>query len=83
MKLFIDGKEVPCNGSVTIVHEDQIIDQEWKPVPDDPDGEEEHDLYGEVHIICTGEGIIVDCINDGEVNSTGGLMVEDLIEMTQ
>ena len=75
MRVLIDGVEVDCDESVTIIHEDQVIDtdeKEW-------DGE----LDGEVHIKCTHEGIIIDFVDkEGEVAKSAWQDLCDLTEMT-
>ena len=73
MKVFIDGKEVECQESVKVIHTDEIVNT---------DGTCE-EMLGEVHIQCTNEGIIVDCVNEeGEVIKSAWQDIDDLIEMT-
>ena len=85
MKVIIDGEEVECNESVTIIHEDQIIGKAWAGDATAYDTLEEiEEMAGQVHIKCTSEGIIVDVVDvEGEVATSMWQTVDDLTEMTQ
>ena len=83
MKVIIDGKEVECNDSVTIIHEDQIIGVSWDEELEETKEVECEDMIGEVHIKCNHEGIIVDVVdNEGTVGASMWQTVDDLTEMT-
>jgi len=82
MKVLIDGKEVECNESVEVIHEDHLLGE--RAVEGDPSEKAKfEDWNGQVHIKCTSEGIIVDVVDDhGEVDKSAWQTVDDLVEMT-
>ena len=71
MKILIDGKEVKFEDNVKIIYEDEFIGMAG-----------DAEIYGQLHVTMTSEGLIADVIEDGsaDVDRTLAWQTEDLIE---
>jgi hypothetical protein len=73
MKVMIDGREIQALNDVCVIYEDQLLGM----------SDRNQEVYGQLHVKLTSEGMIADVIEDGsdEVDRSMWQETTDIVEL--